>query len=54
MTDHKQPLKLAFIGGSIDSAISYTHYIASQRDHLFSWNAGCFSREETINKKQAE
>ena len=53
MTDHKKPLKLAFIGGSIDSAIGYTHYIASQMDHLFSLNAGCFSRTEEINKKTA-
>jgi len=53
MAAHKQPLKLAFIGGSINSAIGYTHYIASQMDHLFSLSAGCFSRQEEINKKTA-
>ncbi len=53
MRKYKQPLKLAFIGGSIDSAIGYTHYIASQMDHLFTVSAGCFSRREHINKKTA-
>ncbi len=53
MTEYKQPLKLAFIGGSINSAIGYAHYIASQMDHLFSLNAGCFSRQEEINEKTA-
>ena len=53
MKKYKKPLKLAFIGGSIDSAIGYTHYIASQIDHLFIVSAGCFSRKENINKKTA-
>jgi predicted dehydrogenase len=53
MKDYKQPLKLAFIGGGIDSAIGYTHYIASQMDHLFVLSAGCFSRKGDINKKTA-
>jgi len=48
---YKKPLKLAFIGGSIDSAIGYTHYIASQMDHLFVLIAGCFSRQEDVNQK---
>ena len=53
MKNYKKPLKLAFIGGAIDSAIGYTHYIASQMDHLFILHAGCFSRREDINKKTA-
>lgn len=53
MQNYKEPLKLAFIGGSIDSAIGYTHYIASQMDHLFVLNAGCFSRNDEVNKKTA-
>ena len=52
MENYKEPLKLAFIGGSIDSAIGYTHYIASQMDHLFVLTAGCFSRNDEINKKR--
>lgn len=53
MINSKQPLKLAFIGGGIDSAIGFTHYIASQMDHLFVLTAGCFSRRDEINKKTA-
>ena len=53
MQNYKEPLKLAFIGGGIDSAIGYTHYIASQMDHLFVVSAGCFSRKLEINKKTA-
>jgi predicted dehydrogenase len=53
MQKYKQPLKLAFIGGSINSAIGYTHYIASQMDHLFVVSAGCFSKNNEINKKTA-
>ncbi len=48
-----EPLKLGFIGGSIESAVGYTHYIASQMDHLFILAAGCFSRNKTINQKTA-
>lgn len=54
MNNYKQPLKLAFLGGGIDSAIGYTHYIASQMDHLFVLSAGCFSRKENINKRTAQ
>lgn len=53
MNDYKKPLKLAFIGGAIDSAIGYTHYIASQMDHLFVLSAGCFSRKVKSNQKTA-
>lgn len=53
MQNYKEPLKLAFIGGGIDSAIGYTHYIASQMDHQFSVCAGCFSRKQDINQKTA-
>lgn len=53
MRNYENPLKLAFIGGSLDSAIGYTHYIASQMDHLFTVTAGCFSRQNHINQKTA-
>ena len=39
MKTYKEPMKLAFIGGSITSAIGYTHYIASQMDHFFTLSA---------------
>lgn len=44
---------LAFIGGGVDSAIGYTHFIASQMDHRFILKAACFSRNKEINKKTA-
>lgn len=53
MEDLKRALKLAFIGGSVDSAVGYTHYIASKMDNLFTVNAGCFSRNNKINMKTA-
>lgn len=53
MEDLNRPLKLAFIGGSVDSAVGYTHYIASKMDNLFTVSAGCFSRDNTVNKKTA-
>jgi predicted dehydrogenase len=53
MSEYQEPLKLAFIGGGIDSAIGYTHYIASQMDHRFSIVAGCFSRHEAVNQRTA-
>lgn len=53
MEHYQKPLKLAFIGGGIDSAIGYTHYIASQMDHLFSLEAGCFSRDRKTNERTA-
>jgi predicted dehydrogenase len=53
MDAYKEPFKLAFIGGAIDSAIGYTHYIASQMDHRFVLKAGCFSINEKSNKKTA-
>lgn len=45
---------IAFIGGGIDSAIGYTHFIASQMDHRFELKAGCFSRNKQINQQTAK
>ena len=43
------PYRLGFIGGSIKSAIGYTHYIASRMDNRFILSAGCFSTDTIIN-----
>jgi predicted dehydrogenase len=51
---NNKPLKLGFIGGSIESAVGNTHKIASQMDSRFSLEAGCFSRFDEINKKTAK
>lgn len=47
-------LKIAFIGGGINSAIGTTHKIASQMDSKFELIAGCFSRNESVNEQTAE
>ena len=47
-------LKLAFIGGGINSAIGATHQMASLMDSRFEIVAGCFSRNSEINRKTAQ
>jgi len=47
----RKPLKLGFIGGGLNSAVGYTHYLASRMDGLFEVSAGCFSRTGTINEE---
>jgi predicted dehydrogenase len=44
-------LKLAFIGGGVNSAIGRIHKIASEMDSRFELTAGCFSRNFQINKE---
>lgn len=47
-------LKLAFIGGGLNSAVGTTHKIASQMDDRFELVAGCFSRDKDVNKHTGE
>lgn len=47
-------LNIAFIGGAIDSAIGYTHFVASKMDNRFRLQAGCFSRDKLSNQKTAK
>ncbi len=49
-----KPLSLAFIGGSIASAVGYTHNVASQMDHRWVLVAGCFSTRTVINQETGE
>lgn len=48
------PLRLAFIGGSINSAVGNTHKISCQMDGRWELVAGCFSTNSDINQKTAE
>jgi len=50
---NKSPLSIAFIGGSLESAVGATHKIASQMDDRFNLVAGCFSRNNECNSKTA-
>ncbi len=44
-------LKLAFIGGGLNSAVGTTHKIASQMDGRFELVAGCFSTHIDVNER---
>ena len=43
------PLNLGFIGGGLNSAVGYTHFVASKLDGHFEVSAGCFSRDPRVN-----
>lgn len=47
------PLRMGFIGGALNSAIGMTHKISSQMDGHFKLIAGCFSRNEEMNRQTA-
>lgn len=47
-------IKIAFIGGGINSAIGRTHRIAIEMDKRYELVAGCFSRDININSQTAE
>jgi predicted dehydrogenase len=44
-----EPIPIAFIGGSLGSAVGNTHRIAAEMDSRFKLVAGCFSRHEEQN-----
>jgi predicted dehydrogenase len=46
-------LSVAFIGGALNSAVGYTHFIASRLDGYFRVDAGCFSRDDEQNKQSS-
>lgn len=55
-TEHKSlspPFTIGFIGGSIKSAVGYTHFVASQMDNKWSLQAGCFSQDGNNNRETA-
>ena len=53
LDDKESVLKLAFLGGGLNSAVGYTHYLAARLDGLFEVVAGCFSRDPKINYQTA-
>ncbi|GAB2191403.1 Gfo/Idh/MocA family protein [Sessilibacter sp. MAH2] len=46
-------LKLAFIGGGVNSAVGYTHFCASQLDDAWKLVAGAFSSNYPVNEETA-
>ncbi len=49
-----EPLRIAFIGGALNSAVGYTHFNASRLDGHFRVEAGCFSRNTKHNELTAQ
>lgn len=45
------PLDIAFIGGSLDSAVGTTHVLSSQLDRRWSLVASCFSHIPEMNRE---
>ena len=48
-----KPLSVGFIGGSIRSAVGYTHFAACRMDDKWSVDAGCFSTDADLNRQSA-
>ena len=46
-------LNIGFVGGGMNSAVGYTHYLASRLDGRFNVSAGCFSRNNILNDQTA-
>ncbi|MEZ0315716.1 MAG: Gfo/Idh/MocA family protein [Methylophilaceae bacterium] len=47
------PLQLGFIGGSINSAVGYSHFVSSGMDRRWELVAGCFSKTAAVNHETA-
>jgi predicted dehydrogenase len=45
------PFRVAFVGGSIQSAIGLVHNVAIRMDRRFHLVAGCFSRNDEVNRQ---
>lgn len=50
----KATRNLAFLGGGLNSAVGYTHFLASQLDGYFHVVAGAFSRDPAINLRSGQ
>ncbi len=48
------PLKLGFIGGSLNSAVGYAHFVSSAMDNQWTLEAGCFSVDAQRNRETAQ
>ncbi|MDA8129105.1 MAG: Gfo/Idh/MocA family oxidoreductase [Betaproteobacteria bacterium] len=49
----QEPLRIAFIGGALNSAVGFMHFNASRLDGHFRVEAGCFSRDSSQNEHSA-
>jgi predicted dehydrogenase len=51
--DTSMPMSLGFIGGSLSSAVGYTHFVSSTMDNKWNLDAGCFSTNKKRNRESA-
>lgn len=49
-----KPMSLGFIGGSLSSAVGYTHFVSSTMDNRWTLDAGCFSTNKQRNRDSAQ
>ena len=47
---NRSPLRIAFIGGGVNSAVGKVHVAASQLDGKWKLVSGCFSRSTSENE----
>ena len=52
--DRSTPLSLGFIGGSLNSAVGYTHFVSCAMDNQWTLDAGCFSVDAQRNQETAQ
>ena len=46
--------RIAFVGGGINSAVGYAHFVASRLDNHFELFAGVFSTDESVNRASGD
>ncbi len=51
---YAESLKLGFIGGSVNSAAGYLHFVSSTMDKQWQLVAGCFSKNSDLNHETSK
>jgi predicted dehydrogenase len=54
LSNTNSTLRIAFLGGAVNSAVGYTHFNACRLDGHFRVDAGCFSRHDDQNERTAK
>jgi len=49
-----KPMSIGFIGGSLSSAVGYTHFVSCAMDNRWILEAGCFSTDKKRNRESAK
>ena len=48
------PLRAGFIGGGLDSAVGYVHYLSATMEGQWTLVAGCFAEQSEVNRDSAQ